>query len=115
MQLLEPRTRRWTKTEYYQMGDLGWFRGQRVELIEGEIVVLSPQGFEHGASTDATGEALRNAFGTKAWVRTQLPIDLGEYSEPEADVSVVEGRRKDYKSHPKTALLVVEVSESSLA
>src|SRR5262249_38897963 len=40
----EPRPRLWTKDEYYRMGDLGWFNGQKAELLEGEIVVTSPQG-----------------------------------------------------------------------
>src|SRR5262249_53197486 len=50
------------------------------------------------------------------WVRMQLPIDFGPYSEPEPDVSVVAGSRKDYKAgHPTTALLIIEVSDSTLA
>jgi Uma2 family endonuclease len=117
MLLAEPTTRRWTKAEYYRMADLGFFQDQRAELIEGEIVVLSPQKFSHGATTDRIAEVLRGVYGTGAWVRMQSPIDLGPISEPEPDVSVVRGRREDYTDHPlaRGALLVVEVSDTTLA
>jgi Uma2 family endonuclease len=110
----EPRVRTWTKAEYYQMAELGWFRGQRAELIEGEIVAQSPQNWLHSVTTDRVGERLRQPFAASAWVRTQLPLDLGPKSEPEPDVSVVPGRREDYSSHPTSALLIVEVSETTL-
>jgi len=113
---LEPRPRRWTREEYYRMGELGLFHGQRAELIEGEIMVLSPQGPPHSYFTDQVARILRASAWPRVWVRMQLPIDLGLYSEPEPDVSVVAGTPKDYKaSHPISALLVVEVSESTLA
>jgi Uma2 family endonuclease len=97
------------------MAELGWFAGQRVELIEGEIMVQSPQKFVHYALTDRVAELLRNVLGTGVWVRTQAPLDLGAPSEPEPDVSVVPGSRKDYTDHPTTALLIVEISDTSLA
>src|SRR5436853_7149747 len=87
----EPRVRTWSKAEYYQMADLGWFRGQRAELIEGEIVAQCPQNWPHSVTTYRVGERLAQAFGTSAWVRTQMPLDLGETSEPEPDVSAVRG------------------------
>jgi Uma2 family endonuclease len=110
-----PGRRTWTKAEYYRMADLGWFRGERVELIEGEIMVLSPQKWAHSATTDKATETLRKVFGPGYWVRMQLPLDLGQTTEPEADVSVVRGKREDYSDHPKTAVLAVEVSDSTLA
>ena len=97
------------------MAELGWFRDQRAELVEGEIVVLSPQKFGHGAATDRVTELLRDAMGKKFWVRMQLPVDLGAVSEPEPDVSVVPGKREDYTAHPTTAALLVEVSDTTLA
>lgn len=115
MQGTEPRARRWTKAEYSRMGELGWFRDQRVELIEGEIVVQSPQDFPHSKCTDRVHDALKAAFGARAWVRMQLPVDFGPYSEPEPDVSVVPGNRDEYQSHPEKALLIVEVASSSLS
>ncbi|MGH7171892.1 MAG: Uma2 family endonuclease [Gemmataceae bacterium] len=110
----EPTPRRWTREEYYQMGDLGLFHGQRVELIEGEIMVLSPQNWPHTSTVDRVGEALRRVLGTGFWVRMQFPLNLST-SDPEPDVSVVAGRFEDYSDHPTTAVLIVEVSESTLA
>ena len=114
--LLEPTRRRWTRDEYYRMGELGWFTGQRVELLDGEIMVLRPQGPSHATSTDRVRRVLEHALGEGVWVRMQFPVDFGSYSEPEPDVSVVTGSLEDYTSaHPTTALLVVEVSDSTLS
>ena len=48
----DPDKRRWTRQEYAQMADLGWFAGQRVELIDGDIMVKSPQKFAHYSAVD---------------------------------------------------------------
>jgi Uma2 family endonuclease len=114
-QLTDPQPRRWTKDEYHRLADLGFFDGQKVELLEGELVVSSPQNWPHAVTVDRSAEVLRQAFGSGYWVRSQLPLDLGQVSEPEADVSVVPGRREDYSAHPTTADLIVEVSDSTLA
>ena len=112
----EPTPRRWTREEYYRMGDLGFFHGQRVELIEGEIMVLSPQNAEHWTTTDRVAELLRSSFGSGYHVRMQGPIDFGPISEPEPDVAVVAGSRAQYATqHPATAVLIVEVSDSTLS
>ncbi|MGH7171891.1 MAG: Uma2 family endonuclease [Gemmataceae bacterium] len=111
-----PAPRRWTRTEYYQMAEWGLFHGQRVELIEGEIMVLSPQKAEHWTTADQVAELLRISFGSAFHVRLQGPIDFGTLSEPEPDVAVVVGSRAQYATHhPRTAVLIVEVSESSLS
>ena len=90
---LDPRPRRWTSEEFYRMAELGWFHAQRVELIEGEIMVLSPQGPSHSYLTDHVATSLRTSGWSGVWVRMQLPIDFGPYSDPEPDVSVVMGSR----------------------
>jgi Uma2 family endonuclease len=111
----DPRPKSWTCEEFYRLAELGCFRGQRAELIEGEIMVLSPQRPSHTYTTDHVAEILRNAGWPNVWVRMQLPIDFSPYSEPEPDVSVVAGCAEDYKlAHPSTALLIVEVSDSTL-
>ena len=85
------------------------------ELIEGEIMVLSPQGPSHSYFTDQVAELLRNSGWTGVWVRIQFPINFGPYSDPEPDVSVVMGSRADYReAHPSSALLIVEVSDTTL-
>ncbi|HKI31606.1 MAG TPA: Uma2 family endonuclease [Gemmataceae bacterium] len=97
------------------MERLGWFIGQRVELIAGEVVVMPAFNPPHSAATSLTEKALEAAFGSGFWVRTGAPISLPGDSEPEPDVSVVPGGPRDYlAAHPTTALLVVEVCESTL-
>ncbi len=110
-----PEARPWTKAEYYRLGDLGLFEGQKAELLEGEIVVTSPMYWPHASGLDGVAEALRAALGPGVWVRTQLPVDLGQATEPEPDVSVVPGSRHSYTGHPTTAMLLVEVSDTTLA
>jgi Uma2 family endonuclease len=101
--------------EYHTLAEMGWFEGQRVELIEGEIIEMSPQKEPHFQSILLILDVLQLAFGPGHSVRPQGPLSLATASEPEPDVAVVRGTPRDYTAHPTTALLVVEVSESSLA
>jgi hypothetical protein len=87
--------RRWTKDEYYHLGELGFFRGQEVELIDGEFVVQSPQGPLHFVEVDRVFRLLDRIFGAGYWVRGQAPVDLGQTTVPEPDVSVVAGSSAD--------------------
>jgi Uma2 family endonuclease len=111
----DPGPRYWTREEYYRLADLGFFRGQRAERIGGQIMVMSPQNWPHTVSTDKSWEVLRAAFGSGFWVRSQAPLELGQSSDPEPEVSVGVGRRDDYSDHPTAAVLVVEVSDTTLA
>jgi Uma2 family endonuclease len=98
------------------MGELGWFQDQRVELLEGEIIQMPNPGNPHCISTDNTAEVLRDVFPREHyWVRMQMPLDLGLASEPQPDVAVVPGPKSSYQAHPTTALLLVEVSDNTLA
>jgi len=112
----EPVPRRFSREEYYRMGEAGIFApDEHVELIQGEILYMAPQGGPHFTGTRAAEEALRAAFGAGFDVRPQGPLALGLSSEPEPDIAVVHGSFRDYEDdHPTSALLVVEVSESTL-
>jgi Uma2 family endonuclease len=111
--LAEPTRRLWTRDEYYRMGEMGLFLGQHVELIEGEIMVFSPQNWPHTSTVARLGEVLQRVLGAGFWVRMQFPLNLST-SDPEPDLSVVTGRLEDYSDHPTTAVLIVEVSETTL-
>lgn len=114
LQLPEPRL--WTRREYDRVTDMGLFQDERLELIEGVIVRKMPQGSRHAGGIRGVEKALLAAFGTGHDVRVQMPLALDDMSEPEPDVAVVGGAWQDYlKAHPQTALLVVEVADSSLA
>src|SRR3954451_14821126 len=78
---LEPRARKWTKQEFYRLAELGYFQGQRAELIEGDIMVMSPQKPRHYSTTDQIVEILREIFGRGFHVRMQGPIDLGPHAD----------------------------------
>ncbi len=112
--LVEPVTKKWTREEYYKLAELGWFQDQRAELIDGEIVVVSPQSFPHARALHATFQILNETFRGEYWVRCQLPLVHSQRSEPEPDISVVRGACESYSDHPTTALLVVEVSITTL-
>src|SRR5262245_15851941 len=114
MRLTEPRTYRWSREEFHQMSDLGWFDEKRVELIDGEIIEMPVAKPPHVTALSLAEEALLAAFGTGFWIRTQAPLNLGPESEPEPDLSVVPGGPRDYPEHPTTTLLLVEVSETTL-
>jgi len=103
---VEPHPRLWTRDEYYKMAEAGVFRpGERVELIGGKIVVMSPQNSPHATTIILLEDALRTIFASGYVVRAQLPLDLNPSSQPEPDIMVVCGTARDYASaHPSTAL-----------
>lgn len=108
----QPPKWRWTREQYYQMAELGFFRGKRVELIDGEVVPMSPINFPHTITVDLVRVALEAAFGPNFWVRTQAPF-VTHIGEPEPDVAVVSGCVRTHTAHPTTAELVVEVADTS--
>ena len=110
-----PRIRLWTRDEYYQLASLGLFRGQRVELVLGQIIEMSPQGSRHATGVLLVQEAMRQAFATGYVIRSQLPLFVDAANDPEPDIAVVAGTIRDgLEEHPSSALLVVEVADSSL-
>lgn len=106
----------WTRQQYDDMVLHGIFQPEeRVELIEGVIVDMSPQKSFHAVATRLVEEALRVAFAKGHDVRVQMPLALDDQSEPEPDIAVVPGQARDYThAHPTTAVLVVEVADTTL-
>lgn len=112
-----PAPHRWTRRQYDQMIEAGILGADdRVELIDGEIIEMSPQGSRHATLLYLAAEALRTAYPDGYLARVQLPMVLDPDAEPEPDVAIVEGNARDYlDEHPTTAILVVEVSDATLA
>ena len=110
-----PRTRRWTRVEYDRLIELGVFRpDERLELLDGLLVVREPQGSRHASAIRRVIAALRDALGAAWQIDSQLPIALDADSEPEPDISVVPRDPRAYKdAHPTHAVLIVEIAESS--
>lgn len=86
----------------------------RVQLINGEILETSQHGGSHALSITLVQDALLSAFPQGHVIRVQLPICIRPKSEPEPDVAVVRGKPRDFPVAPTTAVLVVEVGDSSL-
>ena len=110
-----PRTRRWTRVEYERLIELGVFQpGERLELLDGLLVVREPQGVRHATAIRRVLAALRRALGDAWQIDSQLPIALDADSEPEPDVAVVPGDPGTYReAHPSHAVLIIEIAESS--
>jgi Uma2 family endonuclease len=109
-----PPRKRFTLDEYHRFIKLGALADLRVELIDGELIEMPPIGDAHALAITLVDAALREAFGNGYLIRPQLPITLTPASEPEPDLLVVRGKPRDYATHPQTALLIVEVSDSTL-
>ena len=106
-----------TVSEYERMGENGVFPPDaRVELIEGEIIEMSPIGSRHAACVNLLSRILNQHVGEDAIVSTQNPIRLNDLSEPQPDVAILKFRKDYYgEGHPGPAdiLLVIEVSDTT--
>lgn len=107
---------RWTAEQYLRLVDEGVLGpDDRVELLEGVIVSMAPQNVPHAAGVTRATRVLTLAFAERAVVRPQLSFIAGKFSVPEPDIALVAGGLDACdKAHPRDALLVVEVSDSSL-
>ncbi len=109
--------RRWTREEYERLVEQGFFRpDERIELLDGVIREMTPQSAGHAVAVRLTRQVLGRIFSTGFDILIQMPLALGEDSEPEADLAVVPGSPRDHlMSHPASAILVVEVADTSLS
>lgn len=102
-----------TRDVFHRMDAAGLFHGLRVELLEGEVVVMAPMDEEHAKPIAQLTRLLAKAVPEAFEIRPQLPIAPNDESEPVPDFAIVvddESRREN----PDTAVLVIEVSNSSL-
>ena len=110
--------RLFTAEEYHRIAEAGVLtEDDRVELIEGEILEMSPIGSRHAACVGRLTRVFSRTVGDSAMVWVQNPIRLGERSEPEPDVALVRPRADDYAAGLPTAediFLLVEVADSSV-
>jgi Uma2 family endonuclease len=109
--------RRFKRVEYERLAEVGLFcPGEKLELIDGLLLVREPHGTPHATAITLGLEALRAVFGAGWVARIQLPIALDEDSEPEPDLVIVRGEARDFsRAHPSSVALVVEVADSSLS
>ncbi|HLP91610.1 MAG TPA: Uma2 family endonuclease [Nostocaceae cyanobacterium] len=107
-----------TVTQYHKMNEAGILtEDDRVELIRGEILKMSPVGKRHAACVDFISNFLYAALASKVIVRVQNPIILNDLSEPQPDISLVKFRTDFYRSglpQTKDILLLIEVADSTI-
>jgi Uma2 family endonuclease len=105
--------------EYYKMAEVGLLsRDDRVELIDGEIIEMSPIGSTHGGTVKRSSAFLNRKLGHAAIVSVQDPIRLNDFSEPQPDIALLKPRKDFYSnSHPapEDVLVVIEVADTSVA
>ena len=108
-----------TVDEYYKMADVGIIKPtDRVELIKGEIIKMSPIKSPHSGMVNLLMEKLMGNKHGDYIVAVQNPVRISDHSEPEPDLAVLKYRKDRYsKRHPRPAevFLVIEVAGSSLA
>jgi len=111
-----PEQRRIHVSEYHRMVEAGILsEDDRVELLEGVLVAMPPMGEPHAWTIQELTHRLARALPDGYRVRPQLPVTLGDYSEPQPDLAVIMLEPSDRRTeHPESALLVIEVAVSSL-
>jgi Uma2 family endonuclease len=111
--------RRFTTDEYHRMAEAGVLGpDDRVELLDGEIVEMSPIGIPHASSVDRLTAFFSRRLGRRAIMRVQGPIILDQFSEPQPDLSVLVPRADFYghaQPRPRDVLLAIEVMNTSRA
>ena len=113
-----PKVRKFTVAEYYRMAEVGILSPEeRVQLIEGEIIVMPPMGPGHSGKIIRSGHLFYGLAGGQFLVGQQVPLHLDDGSEPETDVMLLRPRADCYETiHPTPAdtFVVIEVSDSTL-
>ena len=116
---LTPTRRRFTVAEYYVMADAGILtENDRVELLDGEIIVMPPIRDWHAAGVKFFANTMPPALQSRAMLAVQDPVRLDDSSEPQPDVMLLRWRDDFYRSghpEPDDVLLLIEVSDTTLS
>ena len=107
---------KWSIDEWHELVDSGVLEGKPVELLEGNIVEMSPEGIEHSYTNQSVSDYLTNLLQGKASIRDAHPITL-DNSEPEPDIAIVQLPTTIYRQHhpfSQDIYLLIEVSNRTL-
>lgn len=111
-------TAKWTLEDYHQMIEAGILDDRRVELLNGEIIEMAPEGEPHAYYSSSVGDYLRRLLGDRVTIRQGNPITIpASQSEPEPDIAVVQSLGREYLRHhpyPENVLWLIEFSNNSL-
>lgn len=115
----EPRTHRFTTDDVTRMIEAGILaQDEPVELIDGELIVVSPQGPSHASYTNEIADRLRAVYRPGYAIREEKPVTAGEHSLPGPDIAVVRGNARDYRTHHpggEDTVVVIEIAKTSQA
>jgi Uma2 family endonuclease len=110
-------TAKWTIEEYHQLVATGILDDKRVELLQGIIVDMPPEGMPHAVYCTESVNYLRELLGNRATVREAHPITLPKDSEPEPDIAIVRAPSRQYLAHhpyPADIFWLIEYANSTL-
>src|SRR5947207_3283729 len=112
---VEAARRLFTREEYHRMAEVGILKPtDRVELIRGEIITMSPPGRRHQAFVDNLTQLLVLRLAGRAIVSVQNPVVVSDDTEPQPDLKVLRKRRPPYKereAYTDDVLLLIEVAD----
>ncbi len=110
---------KWSLQDYHRMIEVGLLRDRHVELLNGEVINMVPEGPEHAQLTTDTADYLRVLLGDRVLIRDAKPITLPESnSEPEPDLAIVEPKRSLYRQrhpYPENIFWLIEYANTSLS
>lgn len=109
-------TYKWSIAEWHELVNSGILADKPVELLEGEIVEMSPEGIEHSYINQSIADYLRELFQGQAYIRDAHPITL-DNSEPEPDIAIVRLPKDIYRQHhpyPQDIYWLIEISKKTL-
>ncbi len=110
--------KKFTVAQYYRMSEAGILTPRdRVELIEGEIVEMSPIGTRHAVCVNRLARILFASLSDEITISVQNPVRLNNFSEPEPDFALLKGQPEDYSGRhpgPEDIFTLIEVSDSTL-
>jgi Uma2 family endonuclease len=110
-------TAKWTIAEYHQLVETGILDDKRVELLQGIIVNMAPEGMPHAVYCTESVQYLRLLLGNRAAVREAHPITLPNDSEPEPDIAIVRAPNSQYLAHhpyPADIFWLIEYANTTL-
>ncbi len=113
----EPVPYRFTVKEWHRLGDSGLFdESDRVELLDGEIIIMSPIGNRHAAALANLNEILVELSKRRYLVWPGNPVEADNFSEPLPDLTITPRSQKNARRHPYShdTHLIVEIADSSL-
>ena len=112
-------TAKWTLDDYHRMIEVGLLESRHVELLNGEIIEMPPEGPEHAQQSTDTADYLKEQLGNRVVVRDAKPITLPDSaSEPEPDLAIVEPLRSLYRTrhpYPENVFWLIEYANTTLS